>query len=227
MTRQPFFGPPRGPYQRQRPSLLGQGLGRNSLILGAIMLLVQILVSQMSYQQDVLFFRHYALNPNLVRAALAGEAPLAPALWPFITSLFLHGGWFHLLNNLLFLAIFGSLVERHLGGKLLLFLFFACGFAGAALQVLIVNDWGPPTELVVGASGGLFGLMGAAFTCGAPAMRRGSPQRQLLIALVAINALLGLVSASGVTGDLLMIGWQSHLGGFLAGLALGRWLARP
>ncbi|GAB5467058.1 MAG: hypothetical protein Kilf2KO_00880 [Rhodospirillales bacterium] len=229
MTRQPFFGPPRPPSDgrpafggdRQRPQ---PGLGRVTLILGGVMLLVQLYVSQLGYPAEAIFYRRFALNPNLVLAALDGSAPLAPALWPFVTSLFLHGDWFHLLSNLLFLAIFGTLVERYLGGRRFLLLFFLTGLAGSLLQVIITDDWGPPTELVVGASGGLFGIMGVALTCGAPAMRRGSPQRRLLIALIIINGVLGLVAASGITGELLLIGWQSHLGGFLAGLLLGRWL---
>ncbi len=190
------------------------------------MLLVQLYVSQLDTLDETLFFGHFALNPGEVRAALAGEATLAPALWPFLTSLFLHGGWLHLVNNLVFLAVFGTLVERHLGGLLLVLLFFATGIAGSLLQVAFPYDFGPPASLVVGASGGLFGIMGVALTCGAPAMRSGSPQRRLLIILIAINAVIGLVSASGVTGDLLLIGWQSHLGGFLAGLLLGRLVSR-
>lgn len=210
-----------------RPVSGGTGLGKACLVLGGIMLLVQLYVSQLDTLDETLFFSHFALNPGEVRAALAGEAPLAPTLWPFLTSLFLHGGWLHLVNNLVFLAVFGTLVERHLGGLLLVLLFFATGIAGSLLQVAFPYDFGPPASLVVGASGGLFGIMGVALTCGAPAMRHGSPQRRLLIILIAINAVIGLVSASGVTGDLLLIGWQSHLGGFLAGLLLGRLVRRP
>jgi len=212
------------PFGQLRGS--GTGLGTTALILGGIMLLIQFYAAGLDSAGELLFYRHFALNPALVAAAVEGRAPLAAALWPFFTSLFLHDGWFHLFNNLLFLAIFGTLVERHLGGRRLLALFFVCGLSGSLLQVLIPHDGGPPAALVVGASGGLFGLMGAAFTCGTPALRSGSPQRRLLIVLVVLNALLGLVSASGLLGSLLLIGWQSHLGGFLAGLCLGR-LARP
>lgn len=202
------------------------GVGKACLILGGIMLLIQIYVSRLDVYDEALFFRHFALSPSTVVSALAGNSPLGPALWPFVSSLFLHGDWLHLVNNLLFLAIFGTLVERHLGARWLVILFFLCGFAGAVLQVLLPFDFGPPTELVVGASGGLFGLMGVALTCGAPAMRPGSPQRRLLIALIIMNAVIGLVAFSGLMGSLLLIGWQSHLGGFLAGLLLGRML-RP
>ncbi len=212
---------------QQRTTPAGGGVGKVVLILGAAMLLVQLYVSRLDFIDEALFFRHFALNPALVEAAFAGEAPLAPALWPFVTSLFLHGDWLHLINNLVFLAIFGTLVERHLGGRWFLLLFFLCGFAGALLQVLFPYDFGPPAELVVGASGGLFGIMGVALTCGAPAMRPGSPQRRLLTALIVINAVIGLVAASGIMGSLLLIGWQSHLGGFLAGLLFGRLLNRP
>jgi len=211
--------------RRQEPR--GAGLGRTCLVLGGLMLLVQLYVVRLDHLGEVQFYRAFALNPDLVRAALAGEAPLWPALWPFLTSLFLHDGWMHLLSNLAFLAIFGTLVERHLGAARLLLLFFACGLLGGILQVAIPEDLGPPAQLVVGASGGLFGLMGAALTCGVPQTRPGAPQRGLLLALIAINAVIGLTSATGLLGSLLLIGWQAHLGGFLAGLALGRLLWRP
>lgn len=204
------------------PPRAASGLGTASLVLGGLMLLVQLYVITLDAPSEAVFFRHFALNPGLVRAALAGEAPLVPALWPFLTSLFLHDGWMHLFSNLAFLAIFGTVVERHLGAPRLLFLFFACGLFGGVLQVAIPDDFGPPAELVVGASGGLFGLMGAALTCGAPQTRPGAPQRSLLLALIVINAGIGLVAASGVMGGLLLIGWQAHLGGFLSGLFLGR-----
>ncbi len=210
-----------------RPAQGASGLGKACLILGGIMLLIQIYVSRLDIYDEALFFRNFALNPELVLAAFAGQVPLAPALWPFLTSLFLHGDWLHLVNNLLFLAIFGTLVERHLGALWFVLLFLVCGIAGSLLQVYLPFDFGPPAELVVGASGGLFGIMGVALTCGAPAMRQGSPQRRLLIALIIINAVIGLVAFSGIMGSLLLIGWQSHLGGFLAGLLLGRLLSRP
>ncbi len=212
---------------QQRPSSSPNGIGKTCLILGGIMLLIQLYVSRLDFLDEALFFRNFALNPGHVLTALAGESPLAPALWPFVTSLFLHGDWLHLVNNLLFLAIFGTLVERHLGGRWFLILFFLCGFSGSLLQVVFPYDFGPPADLVVGASGGLFGIMGVALTCGAPAMRRGSPQQRLLIALIVINAVIGLVAASGLMGSLLLIGWQSHLGGFLAGLLFGCLLSRP
>jgi len=208
--------------QRRGPS----GIGQATLGLGIVMALVFVYGSSLGLYEENAFYLRWGLNPALVDAALAGEAPLGPALWPFVTSLFLHGGTFHLINNLLFLVVFGSVLERHLGSVWLVVLFLATGIAGGILQVAFPYDFGPPAQLVVGASGGLFGLFGAAMGSGAVDMRQGSPQRSLMIALIVINVAIGLVAASGIMGGSLLIGWQAHLGGFLAGYPLGRMLRR-
>jgi membrane associated rhomboid family serine protease len=75
-----------------------------------------------------------------------------------LTSMFLHGGWMHLLGNMWFLWIFGDNVEDILGhGKFLLF-YLACGAAAGLAQVLIDPSSRVPT---VGASGAIAGVMGA------------------------------------------------------------------
>ncbi len=75
-----------------------------------------------------------------------------------ITSMFMHGGWFHLIGNMWFLAIFGDNVEDALGSFKFLIFYILCGIAAAAVQVL-----SSPTSLapMVGASGAIGGVMGA------------------------------------------------------------------
>src|SRR5215472_10011680 len=75
-----------------------------------------------------------------------------------LTSMFLHGGWMHLLGNMWFLWLFGDNVEDILGhGKFLLF-YLVCGAAAGLAQVLIDPSSRVPT---VGASGAIAGVMGA------------------------------------------------------------------
>jgi len=75
-----------------------------------------------------------------------------------LTSMFLHGGWMHLIGNMWFLWIFGDNVEDILGhGKYLIF-YLACGAAAALMQVLLTTD---PRVPMVGASGAIAGVMGA------------------------------------------------------------------
>ena len=73
-------------------------------------------------------------------------------------SMFFHGGWLHLLSNMLYLWLFGDNVEDRLGKIMFLFLYFTSGFAAALAQVII----GPASEIpLVGASGAIAGVLGS------------------------------------------------------------------
>ena len=86
--------------------------------------------------------------------------------WPLtaLTSMFMHGGWAHLLGNMLFLWIFGNNVEDALGrGRYLLF-YLAGGFAATALQTFVTLGWGSGQDATipnVGASGAVSAVLGA------------------------------------------------------------------
>jgi membrane associated rhomboid family serine protease len=105
------------------------------------------------------FIHVYGVVPGHVTAALNGEAPLLPALVvPVFASMFLHGGWMHLLGNMWFLHIFGDNVEDRLGhfGFLLFYLF--CGLTAVGAHYALAPDSSKP---VVGASGAIAGVLGA------------------------------------------------------------------
>src|SRR3546814_7189725 len=81
-----------------------------------------------------------------------------PAEATLLTSIFLHGGWMHLIGNMLFLWIFGDNVEDAMGhGRYLLF-YLLCGVAGSLAHAAVNPDSVQP---VVGASGAISGVMGA------------------------------------------------------------------
>src|SRR5688572_26643520 len=75
-----------------------------------------------------------------------------------LTAIFLHGGWFHLLGNMLFLWVFGDNVEDTMGHVSYLVFYLLCGVAGGALQVATELDGRIP---MVGASGAIAGVLGA------------------------------------------------------------------
>ena len=80
---------------------------------------------------------------KLTLAVKYGDVPLLPAALPVLTSMFLHGGWPHLIGNMWYLWIFGDNVEDALGhGRFLLF-YLVCGVAGTLLQYLT----GPLAEI--------------------------------------------------------------------------------
>ena len=114
-------------------------------------------------------------NYGLVPGELTGRAPLGQAvpigpgmacvvddqavnLLTPLTSMFLHGGWGHLLGNALFLWVFGNNVEDSMGRGRFLVFYLVCGLAAAAAHVLVDPASPVPT---VGASGAISGVLGA------------------------------------------------------------------
>src|SRR5271155_869516 len=99
------------------------------------------------------FFASFALTP-----ADLTHTPSPDTAWTVFTSMFLHGGWLHVLGNMWFLWIFGDNVEDLLGHAKFLLFYLLCGTAAALGQVLA----GPySTVPMVGASGAIAGVMGA------------------------------------------------------------------
>ncbi|QJU55484.1 rhomboid family intramembrane serine protease [Herbiconiux sp. KACC 21604] len=121
--------------------------------------------------------------------------------WRMLTAVFVHGSILHLLFNMFTLFVFGSALERLLGRGRYLALYLISGFGGSVAVTLLTN----PLQPVVGASGAIFGLMGAYFIIN---RHLGGNSVQLLV-LVALNLAYGFF----VPG----ISWQAHVGGLVAG----------
>jgi len=83
---------------------------------------------------------------------------LVRAWLPALTCLFLHGGWLHLIGNLLSLRVFGDQIEARLGSLRFLFFYVFCGLAAGALHVAFSPRSSVPT---IGASGAIAGVLGA------------------------------------------------------------------
>ena len=126
--------------------------------------------------------------------------------WRMLTSVLLHGSIFHVLLNMYTLWIFGQILEGMLGRGRFLALYLLSGLAGS-LGVLFLSD---PRIPVVGASGAIFGLMGAFLVI---QRRLGGNATQLLI-LVGINLVIGFLPG-------LNVAWQAHVGGLIAGAVIG------
>jgi membrane associated rhomboid family serine protease len=99
------------------------------------------------------------LLQKAVRASREGMCPIGAPHWlDVVTSMFLHGGWGHLLGNMWFLWIFGNNVEDSMGHVRFVIFYLMCGLGAAALQV--AADPGSSLPMV-GASGAIGGVMGA------------------------------------------------------------------
>lgn len=175
------------------------------------------------------FIRFYGLVPRRVHLDRLGT------LGPLFTSMFLHGGWMHLLGNMLYLHIFGDNVEDRLGHFRYLVLYLLAGVVAGVAQIAINPHSGLP---MVGASGAIAGVTGAYFLFF---------PRARIVTLVPIFVFFQIVELPAVfflffwfafqlllaIGSLGMetavggVAFWAHIGGFLAGMVLGPVLARP
>jgi membrane associated rhomboid family serine protease len=179
----------------------------------------------------------YGLVPARAEQALAHPgtpgAALGPALVPLVTSMFLHGGFLHILGNMLFLYVFGGNVEDALGHGRYLGFYFICGIGSGLAQMLL--NWGSKLPSI-GASGAISGVMGAYivlfptariltlipllfffFTMRIPALI--ILGYWFIIQFLSGISTLGQINQGGVA-------WWAHIGGFLLGMFLC-WGLRP
>jgi len=152
-------------------------------------------------------------------------------LFTLLTSMFLHGGWMHLIGNMLFLWVFGRNVEDLIGSARYLGFYILCGLAAAVVQVIT----GPYSRVpTIGASGAIAGVMGA-YLIKFPRARIVTlvpifvfittmeiPAALMLLwwfVLQFANGLGSLAETSYTGGG---VAWFAHVGGFLAGMLLIR-----
>jgi membrane associated rhomboid family serine protease len=177
------------------------------------------------------------IRPVLTQRGPVVLCPNAPAFawYTVVTSVFLHGGWFHLIGNMWFLWVFGNNIEDSMGhGRFVAFYLF-CGVIAAAAQIFVHP--GSPLPMV-GASGAISGIMGAYLVLYPTARihvlvvlvvfvtRVTVPAYLMLLYWVFLQALGGLPSLAGATGDG-GVAFMAHLGGFVAGLLTIRLFAKP
>ncbi|MGQ9631785.1 MAG: rhomboid family intramembrane serine protease [bacterium] len=154
---------------------------------------------------------------------------------PILTSMFLHGGWLHVIGNMFYLWIFGDNVEDRMGHVKFFVFYLLCGVASSFAHIYTNASSPVPT---IGASGAVAGVMGAYFLL---------YPRARVITLVPVfffiqfvevpaifflgfwvlmqflNGLISLPMRSGAYGG---IAWWAHVGGFAAGMALAPILKR-
>jgi membrane associated rhomboid family serine protease len=149
--------------------------------------------------------------------------PLPATIW---TSLFLHGGFMHLLGNMWFLWVFGDNVEEALGPIRFAIFYFVAGTLGALAQIFAMPG---STVPMIGASGAIAGALGAYVMLYPRARVETLVMIPLLWPVVQVRAWVFL----GVwfLGQFLLpmgsgVAWMAHVGGFISGIGLARLLAR-
>jgi membrane associated rhomboid family serine protease len=109
---------------------------------------VEAAIQSLGVVPAVLFGRH----------SLSAELAQVPATLTIVTSMFLHGGWMHLIGNMLYLWIFGNNVEDSMGHGRFLVFYLVCGAVAVLAQALPAPD---STIPMIGASGAISGVLGA------------------------------------------------------------------
>jgi membrane associated rhomboid family serine protease len=194
------------------------------ILIAANVLCFLFEISLPSYLQNR-FIEEYALVPDRL------------VLSSFVTSMFLHGGWLHLISNMWFLWVFGSHIEDTIGsGKYLMF-YLVSGVASAIVQFIL--NLGSPIP-TLGASGAIAGIMGG-FLVVYPRARVVTlvilvifittfevPAAFMLLYwflvqfIEGLNAVSSLAGVQGYGSQTQGIAWFAHIGGFVAGALLIR-----
>ena len=173
------------------------------------------------------FIMQYALVPSSV------DITRLETLLPFIYSIFMHGGWLHIISNMWFLWIFGDNIEAVLGHVSYLFFYLFCGLAAGFTQYLFSAGSDIP---MLGASGAVAGVLGAYLLLfprhkidtlmimfGGFMQRIQVPASFMLGYWFIIQVLSG-VGSFGFEGA--GVAWWAHVGGFATGWVLVH-LLRP
>jgi membrane associated rhomboid family serine protease len=167
-----------------------------------------------------LFFRYGVIPQNFF--LLQGNL-----LFPLLGSMFLHGGWFHLLGNMLYLWVFGDNVEDRMGHSGYLFFYLLAGVTASLAHIAANPQSTVPT---IGASGAIAGVLGAYFIL--------FPRARVLtlipigfflttarlpaVLFLFLWFFLQLFNALGATAaSAQMVAWWAHIGGFLIGIVAG------
>ncbi|HAI21437.1 MAG TPA: rhomboid family intramembrane serine protease [Clostridiales bacterium UBA8153] len=202
-----------------------------SIALIAVNVLLYLHHSTFTRQQLLALYWDYAVIP--VRYTQGALWWLDPAtVFPLFSSMFLHGGWLHLVGNMLYLWVFGDNIEDRMGRAGYFVFYILAGLASNAAHI-----WANPTSTLptIGASGAVAGVLGAYLLT--------FPQARVLalvplgfflpmievpavfflfgwFLLQLLNGVLTLGVASAQTGG---VAWWAHIGGFVGGMVLVHW----
>ncbi len=195
-------------------------------VVNVTIIVINILVFLYEFalgQHIEVFIREYGLTP--VRFFWGLQHNFGDAIIPLFTSMFLHGGWIHLLGNIWFLYIFGDNVEDRVGHGGYVVFYLLCGIGAALSQTFLFSKSQIP---MVGASGAIAGVLGAYFLLFPHARVLTLVPIFIFLQVMEIPAVVFLIFwflfqfiqgtfASSEAGG---VAWWAHIGGFIAGMAL-------
>ncbi len=198
--------------------------------IGLIVLNSMTFIYELSLKDGLdAFIRAYGMVPReVVFSYVLPGGIWENAITPMITSLFLHGGWMHLVGNMWFLWIFGDNVEDRIGPVRFLIFYILCGMAASLAHVINSPMSTIPT---IGASGAISGVLGAYLVVFPHARVLTLFIIVVIVRIVEVPAFIFLIfwigfqvlsahASSGVYNEPGGVAWWAHIGGFAIGAGL-------
>jgi membrane associated rhomboid family serine protease len=206
-------GKPQGVQKVTRAAERSLSLGRSSVTMVLIGINVAVYLAELAAGGSI----DGTNNWIFYHGALFGPLVAAGDWWRLFTAMFLHYGPLHLLLNMYSLYWVGTVLEKIIGPWRFLGLYLASGLAGSAGALYLT-----PNAVTVGASGAIFGILGALFVLERQGHIHSGGQIAMLIVLnlVLTFAFSGFALGGSATG--LQISLGGHLGGLVGG-AVGTW----
>lgn len=204
------------------------------LFLSALLTLCFLASDILSLEKNNKLLHLFALFPKRYLGDWKSSIECLSALWSLVTYSLLHSNWNHLLFNVAWLVVFGSIVARFLGTARFFLFYFFCAFGAALVYILFNLESSYPA---IGSSGAVFGLFGAMmrfllpsndqrFIRSQPCSLKKALQNRRALKMIAVFVGIDLMFAvgRGILGyD--TVAWEAHLGGFMTGLLLFGWFA--
>ena len=198
----------------------------NYFLIGSCVLIFLLQLSSQSYQTGHLFYS-YGLIPSVLMGhkQLPLDLYVVPGYITIFTSMFMHGGFMHLIGNMLYMWIFADNIEDNLGKTKFIIFYLLSGIGAAMAQVLMDTHSQIP---MVGASGAIGGVLGAYLI--------NHPNARVLVLipfgffsqLIKIRALyvlgfwfvLQFINSSMMSSEGGGVAYAAHIGGFVTGMIL-------
>ena len=192
------------------------------ITLGLIFVNIIIFVWQhvmLQASAGAVLYTYFGLVPKEFIASVVSRHDLLPYnVMTVFTSMFIHGGFLHIIGNMLYLWIFGNNIEDRLGHGGFFIFYFASGICAALFQLF----YDPASEIpMIGASGAISGILGAYLVCYPHARVKTLLIIIVFIKIVDIPAVLLLTAwffMQFLYANIDGIAWYAHIGGFIFGL---------
>ena len=189
-------------------------------LIGMCVAIFFVQLGSESYKTGQLFYS-YGLVPSVLMGhdQLPADLYAVPAFLTIFSSMFMHGGWIHLIGNMWYMKIFADNIEDNLGSRNFIIFYILCGIGAAMSQVLTDTHSQIP---MIGASGAIGGVLGA-YMINYPRAKVLVLIPYFIITIIKIRALYVLgfwFILQFISHGEGAVAYAAHIGGFVSGMVL-------